>query len=220
MVVDVGGTVLPVTLAERGVSVFHMSYPDRWPEVQQRADPTALRAMADAVACAVRFARGSEYGSETAPLVLTGFSGDAGVASHVALAGESFDRVWDEYAESGGGPPAQYDCTASEASSRVDGFAGIAGAYDLFVGYGRDFWPEREPDLWETLYGTVGLHPELRVRLIHGASDDVIPLENSAGFEAVLTEAGYDVELIEIAGGHFAATDDLVVETVMELIAQ
>ena len=178
--------------------------------------------MVEALACAVRFARGSEYGSETAPLVLTGFSANGGPPSHVALAGESFDRVWEAYEESGGGPPAQYDCAFSEASSRVDGFVGIAGNYDLFVGYeglyGRDFLQEHEPDLWETLWGTVGLHPELRVRLIHGESDSAIPLENSVAFEALLDEAGYDVELIRFPGDHFDAPDDLVVETVMELL--
>jgi hypothetical protein len=95
MIIDVGGwAVHPQALAERGVSVFMMSYPDRWPEVQRTADPTAVREMAEAVACAIGFARGSEYGSETASLVLTGFSRQGGLAAHVALAGEDFDRVW------------------------------------------------------------------------------------------------------------------------------
>ena len=223
MVVDVGGSAVnSKALAARGVSVFAPDVPDLWPDVALYADPTAIRTMAEAVACAVRFARGSEYGSETAPLVLTGFSANGGPPAHVALAGESFDRVWEEYHESGGGPPAQYDCTASEASTRVDGFVGFAGNYDAYVGYegkyGRDFLLEHEPELWEMLYGTVGLHPELGVRLMHGNSDGIIPLENSAAFEAVLAEAGYDVELVEFAGGH-GAPPDLVVETVMELIS-
>ena len=95
MVIDVGGwTVDPQALAERGVSVFMAFYSDRWEEFRSDANPTALRAMAEAAACAVRFARGSEYGSETAPLVLTGFSRQGGLASHVALAGEDFDGVW------------------------------------------------------------------------------------------------------------------------------
>ena len=55
------------------------------------------------------------------------------------------------------------------------------------------------------------------MRLIHGESDSTIPLENSVAFEAVLAEAGYDVELVEFAGGH-ATPDDLAVETVMELL--
>jgi len=221
MVIDVGGAADPQALAERGVSVFWMYLPDRFVPIMVDADPAAIRSMVEAVACAVRFARGSEYGSETAPLVLTGFSAAGGPPSHVALAGESFDRVREEYEESGGGPPAQYDCTFSEASSRVDGFVGVAGPYDLFVGYeglyGRDHLLEHEPDLWETLWGTVGLHPELRVRLIHGESDSTIPLENSVAFEALLAEAGYDVELVEFAGGH-NVPQPLMTETVMELL--
>ena len=222
MVIDVGGSDLDFqALADRGVSVVsNLSFPDRFPEVMQRADPTAVRAMADAEACAIRLARGSEYGSETAPLLLTGFSRHGGLASHVALAGESFDRVWDEYAESGGGPPAQYDCTVSEGSTRVEGLVGVAGVYDAMVGYeglyGRDFLQEHEPDLWEMLWSTVGLHPELRVRLLHGDADTTPPPENSAAFEAVLAEAGYDVELVEFAGGHFVPRD-LVTAAVMEL---
>jgi pimeloyl-ACP methyl ester carboxylesterase len=175
----------------------------------------------EAVACAVRFARGSEYGSETAPLVLTGFSAAGGPPSHVAVGGESVDGVWEGYEESGGGPPAQYDCTFSEASTRVDGFVGIAGAYDMFVGYegkyGRDFLQEHEPDLWKTLWGTVGLHPGLRVRLIHGESDSTIPFENSAAFETVLAEAGYDVELVEFPGGH-NVPQPLLTETILALV--
>ena len=229
MVVHVGGrgqtrgeaTPLARALTEHGVSVFVASHPDLWPDVQLYADPTALRTMVEAVACAVRFARGSEYGSETAPLVLAGFSRHGGTAAHVALAGESFDRVWEEYHESGGGPPAQYDCTASEASTHSDAFVGVAGAYDAFVGYeskyGRDHLLEHEPDLWETLWGTVGLHPELRVRLIHGDRDGTIPLGSSAAFEAVLAEAGYDAELVEFEGGH-SAPGDLVFDAVMELV--
>lgn len=224
MVIDVGGSEVDhKTLAERGVSVFsNLTFPDRSWEVEQRADPAAVRAMAEAVACAIRFARGSEYGSETAPLVLIGFSRHAGLAAHVALAGESFDRVWDEYAESADAPPAQYECTVSEASTRVDGLVGAAGLYERYVGYegryGRDFLLEHEPNLWEMLWGTVGLHPELRVRLIHGDADAAPPPEVSAGFEAVLAEAGYDVELVEFAGGHYPPPD-LMLEAVMELVS-
>jgi hypothetical protein len=222
MVISVGGTAVNAkALAEQGVSVFVTGSPDRWPDIILYADPAALRTMAEAVACAVRFARGSEYGSETAPLVLTGFSAYAPPAAHVALAGEDFDRLWDEYAESAGGPPTQFECTVSEASTRVEGFMGVAGGYDAFVGfegkYGRDHLQEHEPELWEMLWGTVGLHPELRVRLVHGNDDLTVPLEVSAAFEAVLAEAGYDVELLEFTGGHITP-GDLTVETVLELL--
>ncbi len=223
MVVSVGGSAVnSKALAEQGVSVFVTGSPPlQWSEVVLHADPTVVRAAVEAVACAVRFARGSEYGSETAPLVLTGWSLDGGPPAHVALVGEDFDRVWDEYAESAGGPPSQFECTASDASTRVDGFMGVAGAYDAFVGYegryGRDLLMEHEPELWEMLYGAVGVHPELRVRLVHGEDDSTVSPENSAAFEAVLAEAGYDVELVEFAGGHITP-GDLTIETVMELL--
>ena len=223
MVIDVGVSGVDAqALAERGVAVFSMLYPDRWPEVERDADPTAVRAMAEAVACAVRFARGSEYGSETAPLVLAGFSRHAGLAAHVGLAGEDFDRLWAEYEEAMGAPPVQYDCSFSEASTRVDGLAGVAGTYDIYVGYeglyGRDFLLEHEPELWELLWSTVALHPELRVRLLHGDADTAPPPFVSADFEAVLAEAGHDVELIEFAGGH-EVPRDLLSEAVLELIS-
>ena len=73
-----------------------------------------------------------------------------------------------------------------------------------------------EPELWEMLWGTVGLHPELRVRLLHGDADTTPPPEVSAAFATVLAEAGYDVEVVEFDGGH-RPPDDLTAETVMEI---
>lgn len=59
----------------------------------------------------------------------------------------------------------------------------------------------------------------LRVRLLHGDSDQDLPFENSAIFETLLTEAGYDVDLVEFEGGHFVPSD-LVVETILDLVAE
>ncbi len=215
LVIDVGGTsVDPMSLVERGASVLALLFfPDRWSEFALEGEPGALRTMAEAIACAVRFARGSEYGSETAPLVLVGYSSRAAVPAHVALAGESFDRVWGEY-ESVGGPPAEWDCAINEATTRVDGYVGINGGYDAVLG--SELTAERDPDLQEMLRRTVGLHPELEVRLIYGDADPRRPREASVAFETVLAEAGYDVEVVEFAGGH-TAPHDLTAETVMEI---
>ena len=215
MVIDVGATAVdPMELVERGVSVFSLLFfPDRWSEFAMDGDPEALRTMAEAVACAVRFARGSEYGSETAPLVLIGFSSRAVLPAHVALAGESYDRVWGDY-EAAGGPPAEWDCVVDDASTRVDGYVGIGGAYDTV--WGSEFPGKHDPDLWEMLRGTVGLHPELRLRLLHGDADVRRPLEVSVAFETVLAKAGYDVEVVVFAGGH-TAPHDLIAETVVEV---
>ena len=217
MVIDVGGTAVdPMALVERGVSVFSLLFfPDRWSDFAQDGDPEALRTMADAIACAIRFARGSEYGSETAPLVLVGYSSRAVVPAHVALAGASLDRVWDEY-EAAGGPPSEWDCAIEGASTRVDGYVGINGVYDTV--WGDAFPAAHDPDLWEMLRGTVGLNPELQVSLIYGDADPRRPREASVAFEAVLAEAGYDVNVVEFAGGH-TAPHELTAETVMEIVS-
>ena len=223
MVLDAGWAVAdPWALATQGVAVFRANTPDRWGELVVDSDPEALRSMAETVACAVRFARGSEYGSETAPLVLTGFSRHGATAAHVALANESFDQMWDQYAESTGGPPLQYDCAVSDASTHIDGLVGAGGPYDNVVGYNgssygspfaRDFLLEHQPELWEMLWGTVGLHPELQVRLLHGDADGTIPFESSA----VFAEAGHDVQLLLFEGRH-TIPSELLTKTVMGLI--
>lgn len=65
-------------------------------------------------------------------------------------------------------------------------------------------------------WGTVGLHPELRVRLLHGYSDDVISHESSDVFETVLAETGYDVEMIGVDSVLIRPSDSPT-ETVMGL---
>jgi hypothetical protein len=135
LLIDTNWAVDPWAVADRGVAVVQLNTPDRWSEVKLDSSPAAIRSMADAVACAVRFARGSDYGSQTAPLLLTGFSRHGATAAHVALAGEDFDRLWDTYAEAMGGPLSEYACSVPEASTRVDGLVGVGGPYDNVVGY-------------------------------------------------------------------------------------
>ena len=173
MVIDVGGARRPAGAGRAGrvglldVPPGPVSCPS-WSMRTQRPSGS----MVEAVACAVRFARGSEYGSETAPLVLTGFSADGGPPSHVALAGESFDRVWEAYEESGGGP--QDQSTARSTRPRPASMASWVSpaattpSWATRACMATTFCRSMKPDLWETLWGTVGLHPELRVRLIHG----------------------------------------------------
>lgn len=216
---------LAQALAERGVSVILADCPFLTPEGAFADNAAGVRAQLESVACAVRFARGSEYGSETAPLVLSGYSLGGGLAAHVALSGEDFDRRWEAYAESGGGPPRQLECTVTDGSTRVDALVGIGGAYDGLTGfdgfweYGMPFALAHEPDYWEFLQGIIGLHPEVRARLLHGKSDLVLAYKNSVLFEALLAHAGNDVELIPFDGGH-KAPDEVVAETVLDLLGE
>jgi len=213
-------TVLPQALAEHGATVLVVDGSRTEPEAAIADDGRGFRELVESVACAVRFARGSEYGSETAPLVLSGYSYGGGSAAHVALAGESFASLWEEYGESTGGPPSVIECTVGEASTRVDGLVGIVGTYDIFIGeesrWDDAYWLEHAPELQQMLQSTIGMHPELKVRLLAGDSD-WLPIEVPATFEALATEAGYDVALTEFAGGHIVPME-LTVTTIMDLV--
>ena len=218
-----GWTILPQAIAEQGVIVSVIDYLNIGPTTAFKDNGKGYREVAEIVACAIRFARAraSDFGSDTAPLVIAGFSLGGGVGSHVALFGTSLDRRWEEYAASRGGPPRQVDCEVSEGSTHVDALVGIAGRYDAFVGYdgkyGREFMQERNPELWKMLYGSIGENPDLKVRLLHSETDSMVRYENSVEFEATLAEAGYDVKLIQFSGGHTTPLE-LTVQTVMNVV--
>ena len=211
-------------LAEHGLAVYLIDYPDASEERAIAHNADGFRAMADAAACAIRFARKSGNG-DGALVVLGGFSRGVGLASHTALAGEDLGRLWEDYGESGGGPQGRMDCAVTDASTSVDALVGVAGDYDAFVGlegdhpYGRAFMQEHEPDLWPVLHEVVGNETDLEVRLLHGELDTIVPVEVSADLAALLTDAGYDVELTLFTGGHNVPVE-LTVETMMDLLAE
>jgi pimeloyl-ACP methyl ester carboxylesterase len=186
----------------------------------------AARAQADSMACAIRFARarGAELGSADPVVALTSFSWGGGLAAHVALLGTDLEARWDEYAAEGG-PQQEVECVIPTGSTRVDALIAIGGAYDHFVPawdgpvgiYGRSYQQERDPELWQFLYGSIGANPGLEVRLIHGSTDTIIPPEMAAEFAAVLAEAGYDVEVETFEGGHTLPVD-IAISTIMDVI--
>jgi predicted esterase len=218
-----GTTLLPQAIAEQGAIVLNIDYPDIDPSVACLNKGKGHRELDEIVACAVRFARadGPGLGSDTAPLAIAGFSWGGGVASHVALLGETVNRRWEEYAAVQGGPPCQCECTVSEGSTHVEALVGIAGAYEAFVGYdglyGREFLQEKDPELWQMLYSSIGENTDLKVRLLHSETDSTIPYENSVAFEALLSEAGYDVKLIPFSGGHTVPLEPTV-QTIMDVL--
>ena len=214
-------------LVAQGVIVFDVEYPfghhPRTPAEELISDQGAgHRAIAESAACAIHYARAraSEQGSDTPVVVLAGHSQGGGVAAIAALFGSGIEARWEEYALARGGPPRQVDCEITDGSTHVDALVGLGANYALFVGheeyYGRDFMQSRDPDLWEFLYGSIGENPDLRIRLIHGEQDEVVPYNESVAFEAVLAEAGYDVRLIPFDGGH--GNMDLLVPTIIDAI--
>jgi hypothetical protein len=184
-----------------------------------------IRELADRFACAIRFARvrASELGNDDPTVVLTGFSGGAGIAVHVALFGDTYEARWDEFAAEGG-PQSQFDCEVTGGSTHVDAVVGTAGGYNVWVPiyddlYGPTYLNEHDPELQAFLASAIGANPDLKVRLLHGTSDDGIPFDNSVLFATELAGAGYDVgEVIPFSGGHRPEPLELYVATVKEVL--
>ena len=64
--------------------------------------------------------------------------------------------------------------------------------------------------------GTVIGFVEVYQQVMVAVAPRQIPFEDSATSEAVLAEAGYDVELISYSGDHFSAPLELLVQTVLD----
>ena len=176
------------------------------------------------MSCAIRYARfaAAARGSSVPSLALGGMSLGGGPAAHAALAGDALDEVWAEFSETKGGLEPQVVCEVDEGSTHVDGLVAIAGTYDIFVGYeggkyGRDFIEEIDSDVWSTLFGAIGRNPDVKVRLLHGDADGVVPIIESNLFRDALADAGIDVELSVFEGGHVVPLEQTV-SLVMELL--
>jgi len=125
--------------------------------------------------CAVRYAKGhaEEYGGDPQRVVLVGHSSGAVFAGRVATDGEALDL------HCPGGDSAVPRALALVAPSQAPGGPGP--------------WPRT------TLTGD----PNLRVGVIHGQGDAVIPPRVSEATARILHQQGYDVELYLIPGGHY-----------------
>jgi predicted esterase len=182
-------------------------------------------AQAQSVACAINYARAqaSAFGNNDPVVVLTGFSNGGGLGAHTALFGATLQTRWEEYSAKGG-LPRQVHCEVTDGSTHVDALVGMGGDYDVFVPiydgkYGRAYQQGRDPELLEFLASSIGANSELKVRLIHGTTD-FIPVADAAEFTALLTDAGYDVELTTFDGAHVIAPPEVLFPTVVEVLGQ
>ena len=214
-------------LVEEGALVFFVRYAfsGSGPE-QILADHGAVAgAMAESAACAINFARAqaSSFGNDDPVVVLTGLSNGGGVAAHAALFGADLEARWDEYAAAGG-PPRQVECEVTDGSTHVDAVVGMNSPYEVFVpifdgGYGLTHQQYLDPEMQEFLSSSIGVNPDLKIRLIHAESDMVVPYSSSVDFAAALTDAGYDVgEVIAFDGEHHWVPPEVAIPTIMELI--
>lgn len=176
------------------------------------------REVAEIIACAIRYARttAATYGGDAAKLTIGGFSAGAASASMVAFLGDEPEKQWNDYATQAGRPPQQARCAESDGSAHVDAFIGAAGPYNLSAPSGA-----ADPKLTDLV--SLSPHIEslrgLRVRLLHGTADSLVPIESSVRFADTLSKAGYDVKLTRFDGPH-AAPEALVIAQLRDLWPQ
>ena len=212
-----GYVALSQAIAERGAVVFTFDWPATVEDIALRDDGRGVREMIETAACAVRFAkaRALQYGGDPERVTLGGHSYGGYIVAWVGLAGGQSDRLWDEFASERGGPPPQVECVEPGGSARVDAIVAIAGGYNVWDV--PRYW-EKAPDLLALTdpYGRIGDDGDLRVRLIHGENDDLVPVSDAVSLNEALAEAGYDTKLTLWEGGH-GVPIDLTVEQVLEL---
>ena len=146
------------------------------------------------VVCASAFAAGAarSAGVDVGPVVALGHSAGGHLASLAAL----------------GGPGLDGQCP--NPVPRITGLIGVAGVYDVRAfEFGLvDFFggrPEEEPEAWREgdpveLVDAGRARQDLQVLLLHGDSDEDVPLEQSQAFESSLTRAGVPVRLEVVPG--------------------
>jgi len=170
-------------LASHGIVVFNSTY---------RTTAGGYPESFDDVACDVRFALSTapEYTTARGPLTVVAHSAGAHIGSVVSLAGDLFGS----------------DCPDAD-QVRVDRFVGLAGPYDptiyasVLAGYfGTRLEEDREP--WEagSPYSYLRANPDLRMLLIHGDDDDLVPISSSELFAEAASDAGLGVTLETLPG--------------------
>jgi len=187
------------------------------------AAPVVVRAAEDGVVfptpvedvlCAVAFAAESatSNGVVPGPVVVLGHSSGAHLAALAALAAGDFDP----------------ECPYPEVTPAA--LIGMSGTYDVSLLpdlaeplFGAPL--ESKPGLWESgnPVSRAGLRPDLRVLLIHGDSDDLVPMSFTTGFAAALEAGGHPTTVEVVAGADHhqiysaEASGDLIVNWVGDL---
>ena len=144
-------------------------------------------------ACAVRFARSRapDFGGTRDTVILVGHSSGATAGAVISLGGDQFDTS---------------TCSERGESALPDSFVGLAGGYDPSHDPND---PRHEVAINDALtYELVnplthlGSNPGLRVRLLHGDNDDVVPVESAIEFHQTLVESGYDASINVLSGSN------------------
>lgn len=178
-------------VALRGAVVFDARWRPPPPGTGESELPSALLTAMEDAACAVSFASGhaEQYGGDGSRLVVAGHSAGGAVGMVAALTGNALLEA-DTY---------KGDCAYDVMFDGPQAVVGLAGSYDPSdtPGDPRNALQKSDPDLYRRIIPVthLGSNPELKVWLLHGRADSIIPVESSNRFDTALREAGYDVTL-------------------------
>lgn len=200
--------------ADLGLVVFTINWPPSGLSAAYEENGRKFRETFEVLTCAVRFAEATatQYGGDPSKVIVIGFSMGAAYGSWFALSGDNLENEWEQFSTTHSGPPPQVRCEKEGISGTADAFIGIGGQYT----YAKNL-RERDEELWNlsSPMAQIGKNPNLSIRFIHGEMDDFSP-EQTARFNDLLVEAGYNSELILFEGGHEVPVD-LVYELISEL---
>ena len=189
-------------LSQRGVVCITVSY--------RLAPRSHFPDQLEDVKCAVRWLRAHAKEYHVDPARIMAFGDSAGAHLAALLGVTAGQPQW----EGQGGH--------AEQSSAVCAVVGIAGAYDLPLGYQNsvhqqpkegaavrnlmevclDGKPEQIPARYRDASPVTHVkHDSPPMMLLHGTDDTLVPIEQSERFAEKLRAAGVDVELLRIEGG-------------------
>jgi pimeloyl-ACP methyl ester carboxylesterase len=207
------------TMAASGAIVYTVNWPAMVVDMAARDNGRGYREISETLNCAIHFARATaaEYGGNPGRVTLIAHSWGTLYGAWFALASESLDAKWEEYAANGDGPPTQVECEMVSDSARVDAFIGIGGGRYQSAEKLQD----RNPELWEIVspFSHLGENLDLAIALLHGNRDNLASSESSQEFNRVLLQAGYDSRVILFDGGHVVPAE-ITSEALMELASK
>ncbi len=183
MVDTTGFPELADDLAARGAAVVTIAY-------RTAEDQAYFPVPVEDVACGLAYAVQAVGDLEVSEVVLVGHSTGAHMAALVALDPEAFTDS---------------DCPYDAVTP--DALVGISGPYDVTQAsrtatYNFFAADQRDPATWDDANPLTyaGQRPDVPVLLLHGTSDEVVPITQSEDFEAALIAGGHDVTTDYVEG--------------------
>ena len=204
------------TLAAQGFVVFVIDYEPQSPGIIWIKHGRRTRQLVETASCAIRFARAKapDFNGSPNRVIWAGFSAGGYAGGFAAFHVPDHFALWDEFAANNDGPSQQVQCAVDGGSDQVNDLVMLSSSFYL-----PPEAKEKDPELWDFLNQIYppGINTDLRVRMIHGTKDNIVPYADAQSFYNTLKGGGYDIELEAVEGGGHGVYLDQIVETILRL---